>query len=320
MKRLLIPIVMFVVLSCDDKPKKDIVCECDIKFDRVVENVKSVTYNWTWANGPRTVEEKEHIVGVTYTYDIDPDNIVLSGDATVYDNIVNKTCIISDVFTYKKDNKNNVVPDLDSCKRAWVIKYSNGNAKRVKVNWSGWVEQKWEEDLEEKDRIGKDAPITIETVFQIYTYIHKPEEVNEEKFKEYKKDISADTTMIGYGIWPSYSNNIRPQIEIDTLFWDLGLTDEDINHLRDKARSNMIARYYSSEKYGDDEERKWFIESNNFGKEFEFPTLPPIEGDTPLVPNATYYMQLFTRIFSKDSNANAYYEITDGVLTVEFLY
>ena len=302
MKRLLIPIVVIAFFSCSDKPQ-NVSGAFDITDS--VQNVKSVTFDWKWSSegmksGLRDVEAE-------FTIDESKVTTVSEGGATVY-SLINKTGIISDVYTYKGGK-----PDYDPSKRLWVVRYS-GDATKVKVKWSGKLEQ-----------ISGKGKSTVEVLFQVY------------------------------GDWPAYSNNIRPQVEVDTLFLGLGLTEEARNDLREEARNRMIARYYntsvdiappddspppppsSGEEEGEEEEEE---DEEDEGEDPETPSLiinaegeyffpkPAYDeeeedyeednGNAPLAPETVFRMQLFIRVSANDGSSGAQYVISDGLLEIEF--
>ena len=163
-------------------------------------------------------------------------------------------------------------PDTTSNSRAWIIKYS-GAASKVKVKWSGSFVQKEVE-----------GSSTIETLFQVY------------------RDFED---------WPIYANNIRPQIDADTLYIGKDISEKERAELREAARKRMIARYYKT----DVKDEKTSISAEG---EFEFPVTLDEDG-LPII-GKTYRMQLFTRVYNNDGNHNAQYEITDGTLEIEFVY
>ena len=297
MKRLLlIPIVVYSLMSCSDKPQKPIGV---FEISDTVKNVRAVTFDWAWSS---------HGVRKDTAY-FEIDGVDLGGNANVY-SLMN-TGIVSDVYTYK-DGK----PDFDRTRRAWIIEYS-GNSPRVDIEWSGIVEQ-----------ISGKGTSAIEVLFQVYSDL---------PFR--------DRHDIGYGMWPVYSNNMRPQIEIDTLFLGMGFSEEELDLQREQARNRMLARYYNAKvdispippipQTGSDNEDNGEEEEEEEEEELEEEKiLLPISGNAtyyfPLPPTdatpetvdmyhrAKYRMQLFIRITSNDGNSNAQYKISDGRLSVVF--
>ena len=282
MKRFLIPIVVFVLLSCDNKPQGE---PGVFEITDSVKNVRSVAYTWNWlSSGPRKIETE-------FTIDKNKLTIDSEGGATAF-SLVNKTGFISDVYTYSGGK-----PDYNPANRLWVIEYS-GDATKVKVKWSGKLVQE----------AGK-GKSTVEVLFQVY------------------------------GDWPAYSNNIRPQVEVDTLFLGSGLTEEERKDLREKARNRMIARYYntsvdisppadtppeSSEENEEDDENEEEELSLTISAEGEYIFPMPDDDEEEYdegngnTPAKTFRMQLFIRVFSNDGNSKAQYKISDGLLEIQF--
>ena len=153
-------------------------------------------------------------------------------------------------------------PDTTHKFHAWVIEYKCVAPVKVKVSWKGQLNVK----------SASDTTYCVETLFQ------------------------------AYGAWPVYSNNIRPQVEVDTLFLGNFFTEEERSELRKEARARMIARFYCSS-----------VEIS-VGQSLEMEA----DGEYELTPGTTYRMQLFTRVISNDDKFNAEYEITDGKLEIEF--
>ena len=159
-------------------------------------------------------------------------------------------------------------PDYNPAYRAWIVKYS-GEALMVEVNWSGELKQ-----------ITGKGESEVEILFQIY----------------------------GDDNWATYSNNIRPQVEVDTLFLGFADQEEIRDQLREEARYRMIARYYKSSI--DLSGGASVKVSPDDGYPLEF----------LLNPETTYYMQLFVSIVNKSDDRTAHYEITDGELEIRYIY
>jgi len=341
MKRFVIPVVIFVLLSCDNKP----IDYPDDSFEilQTEVNVKSVTYKWDWSSFISEGDNRSPLGGKHKYRDIvtkfEIEEFEEGGDATAY-GLINKTGMVCDVYTYK-----NGKPDLDPKFRTWVISYS-GDASRVNVEWSGTLKQTKEE-----------GTATVEILFQVY----------------------------GDGeLWPSYSNNIRPQNfsneeynkivnELNAKFEDEQniilelIAEEDdpdeIKKLEEKIekleadketlleealKRRMVARYFNTvvltlttsqpkppeEDDSENEEKSYKIvrysddepDDKNVVKEtvsslqmsasgtYEFPK----NEDGEPKQGITYRMQLFARVFSADGNFDSHYEITDGRLKIEF--
>ena len=208
-------------------------------------------------------------------------------------------------------------PDENPKYRVWVIEYSSDFDS---TEYESIVKVKWSGTLIQTKGNGK---CSVETLFQVY------------------------------GDWLPYSVNIRPQVEIDTMFL-FSMKDiseerkEELNDtiqiLRKEARDRMIARYYNPLVYmlsetltppssNDDDED---IENNEDplsddepGEEDENDDVIEPEHVTSLymsaegeyrlfVPDKKYRMQLFTQITILDGNYTNQYEITDGRLEIEF--
>jgi len=266
MKRLLMPFIVFALLSCDNKPIED---PDAFIISEIRENIRDVTYEWSWSSsGFRDIVASFKIV-----------DSIFGGEATAY-SLDNKTGRISDVFTYR-----NGKPDLDSTRRAWIITFSGSVATRVNIDWSGTLVQ-----------TKGQGTTTVETLFQIY---------GDGEFE------------VGQGNWPSYSNNIRPQVDVDTLFLSRDENNNDIfegirDDLRREARERMIARYFNSSvniapSVEDDEEIILKHSMSGYNRH-----------EIILQPGVTYRMQLFTRILNNDGDRNAEYEITNGTLRIWF--
>ena len=226
-------------------------------------------------------------IAVEFEFDEDQPP-TFNGEAIAY-SLIN-TRRLSDVYTYK-DGK----PDFDSTYRAWVVTYNGSVARRVNVDWSGTLVQ-----------TKGQGRTFVEVLFQVYG--------------------DGERQSVGDGNWPPYSNNIRPQIGVDTLFLGLNMTEQEINSEREAARARMIAPFHSRSvnlapvpPNNNEEEDE---EDEGEEEEEEDDAIEYLEMDGSgvfdLLPGITYRMQLFIRVFNNDRDRNAEYEITDGRLNIRF--
>jgi len=273
-------VVAVAMFSCNDEPDR---IHREFEVTDSATFVTGVNFAWKWESVGNSGKAKAE-------FSVDNTTVIKDGTATAY-SIKNTGGFISDVFTYK-DGK----PDTQNGLRTWVIKYS-GNARSIKIDWEATV-------------IGGSAgqTATVETVFQVYAII--PDNVIPSNFNA----LNPDFDWRAAGRWPVVSNNIRPQIGIDTLFLGMGHSAEKIIEERENARERMLARYYTSEA---------FLESGvhdmEGSDEYYFPVLERIIG-IPTTPVARYYMQLYTRVTSNDANSNVTYKIDAGHLGITFVY
>jgi len=253
----------------------------EFKITDTEEDVSKVAYKWEWSSdGHRNVEVVFEIID--FENNVPTIIVTENGDP---EEVLAYSTVAYSLFNNTGRISDvytykNGRPDFDSTYRAWVITYTGSVEKKVIVNWSGKLKQ-----------TEGQGTTFVETLFQIY----------------------------GNDNWPEYSNNIRPQIEVDTLFLGLNMTELQIRQQRDAARGRMIARFHrNSVNIAPAQPNN----NNEEGEEEEEVTVEPLEmngtGSFVLQPDVTYRMQLFTRIYNNDRDHTAKYEITDGTLTIGF--
>ena len=313
MKRFLIPVVIFALLSCDNKPVKD--PDAFVISDAIEENVSAITYDWSWSsNGYGNTEA---------TFDID--EVEYGGGATAY-SIINKTGRICDVYTYK-----NGKPDLDSTYRAWIITYS-GEATKVTVKWSGRL-----------IKVKGQGTATVETLFQVYgdwplfANNTRPQYLSDEEIEQFETERNEKFVAERDSILVLLEDEELGEEDIEKLEEEIKNLEALNKALIEEARNRaLIARYYDasvlltpvispsqpdeSEEEGEEEEEieeeEEEVMSLLIGAEGEY-YFPVDEDDFPF-PDRIYRMQLFTRIFSNDGKFNSQFDIIDGRLEISF--